>query len=99
MKSTKELYKILENKILLLLKENKKIKSQVVDLEQEILLLKEKLSEQRIHNEELKDKNNALKIANAISGNKEHRRLMKNKVNSLVKEINKCIQLIGYIDR
>ncbi|APD07367.1 hypothetical protein UJ101_01860 [Flavobacteriaceae bacterium UJ101] len=99
MESAKELYKILENKILNLLKENKEIKGQVIDLEREIVFLKEKLSEQRIHNEELKDKNEVLKIASAVGGNKEHRRLMKNKVNGLVKEIDRCIKLIDYTDR
>ncbi|MFV0237559.1 MAG: hypothetical protein ACK5HU_03350 [Flavobacteriales bacterium] len=99
MKSAKELYKILESKVLFLLKENKETKSRVVDLERENLFLKEELSEQRIHNKKLKDKNKALKIASAVGGNKEHRRLMKNKVNSLVKEIDKCIKLINYTDR
>lgn len=99
MESTKELYKVLENKILFLLKTNKELKGQVVDLEREIVFLKEKLSEQRVHNEELKDKNEVLKIASAMGGNKEHRRLMKNKVNSLVREIDKCIKLIDYTGR
>ncbi|MFV0529835.1 MAG: hypothetical protein ACK5MD_00150 [Flavobacteriales bacterium] len=98
MESAEELYKILKNKILDILKENKRSKNQIIDLEEEIIFLKEKLSEQRIRSEELKDKNNALKIANAVGGNKEYRRLMKHKVNHLVKEIDKCIQLIDYTD-
>ena len=99
MESTKKLYKTLEDKILLLLRVNKKTKDQIVDLEVEMSVLKQKLAEQRTINEELKDKNEALKVANAVGGNKEHRRLMKNKVNSLVKEIDKCIQLVDYTDR
>ncbi len=98
MKSAEELYKILEAKLLTLLKENKEVKSQIVDLKSEIVFLKEKLAEQRHNNEELKDKNEVLKIASAVGGNKEHRRLMKNKVNNLVKEIDKCIKLIDYTD-
>lgn len=99
MESIETLYKTLENKILFLLKKNKELKESVVDLEKEVTFLKQKLSEQRILNEELKDKNEVLKIANAVGGNKEHRRLMKNKVNSLIKEIDTCIQLMDYTNR
>ncbi len=99
MESIETLYKTLENKILILLRRNKELKDKIVDLEGEVVFLKQKLSEQRILNEELKDKNEVLKIASAVGGNKEHRRLMKNKVNSLIKEIDTCIQLMDYTDR
>ncbi len=99
MESIETLYKTLENKILILLRRNKELNDKIVDLEGEVVFFKQKLSEQRILNEELKDKNEVLKIASAVGGNKEHRRLMKNKVNSLIKEIDTCIQLMDYTDR
>lgn len=39
----------------------------------------------------LKDENDRLKVANALLGNEEHRRLMKLRVNKLIKELDVCI--------
>ena len=96
MESAETLYKILETKILDLLKSQRQSQFQIEEMREEIERLNEKLTQQRILNEELKDKNEALKIANAIGGNDEHKRLMKLKINRLAKEIDKCIQLIDY---
>ena len=82
MESAETLYKILETKILDLLKSQRQSQFQIEEMREEIERLNEKLTQQRILNEELKDKNEALKIANAIGGNDEHKRLMKLKINS-----------------
>jgi len=39
----------------------------------------------------LKNENEQLKVANALLGDEEHRRLMKLRVNKLIKELDVCI--------
>ncbi len=96
MASSEELYKTLKQSIISLLKENNTLRNKNAFLERRLKFLERELTEMRNENEKMKDKNDVLKIANAISGSSTHGRLMKNKINHLTKEIDKCIHLIHY---
>ncbi len=50
---------------------------------------KEKSYLERIY--QLEEENNKLKVASAISGNEEYKKLMKLRLNKLIKEIDLCI--------
>ncbi|MEE9349867.1 MAG: hypothetical protein V3U80_07460 [Flavobacteriaceae bacterium] len=56
--------------------------------EQSLLI---KISEQTKFMKDLEEKHQSLKIANAIVGNKEDKHLTKIKINTLIREIDKCI--------
>ena len=67
-----------------LLEENRRLKQS-----EEVLL--EKVSRQNLFIKDLEDKHQSLKVANAIVGNKEDKHLTKIKINTLIREIDKCI--------
>ena len=45
----------------------------------------------------LKEENKSLKITNNLLGSKEGNVITKNKINSIIKEVDSCINLITYI--
>ena len=81
----------LEQKLYQLLDAYRNIKKKNATLEEEIETLKQSLKESRTEVMKLKDENDRLKVANALLGNEEHRRLMKLRVNKLIKELDVCI--------
>lgn len=70
-------------------------KKQKQYLEQENTELNQKLAKQIHLNRELQQENDRLKIVNAMLGEKEHRRLMKLKMNKLIKEVDHCINTLN----
>jgi|SRR5690606_10366142 len=70
------------------------IKKEKNSLKEEIEALKKSLKESRIESVRLKDENDRLKVANAMLGENEHRRLMKLRVNRLIKELDLCMAQI-----
>lgn len=84
----------LEQKLHQLLVAYKDIKKENNSLEQETEALKLSLKEARIESARLKDENERLKVANAMLGESEHRRLMKLRVNRLIKELDVCMAQI-----
>ncbi|MFA5619517.1 MAG: hypothetical protein WDA08_04330 [Weeksellaceae bacterium] len=81
----------LEQKLRELLDAYKIIKKEKETLEEEIEVLKINLKTVRAEVLKQKDDNDKLKVANALLGSDEHRRLMKVRVNKLIKELDVCI--------
>lgn len=84
----------LEQKLQQLLVAYKDIKKEKNSQQEEIEALKQSLKESRIESARLKDDNDRLKVANAMLGENEHRRLMKLRVNRLIKELDVCMAQI-----
>ena len=81
----------LEQKLYQLVDAYRNIKQENESLGEEIDALKQNLKSSRSEVLKLKDDNERLKVANALMGNEEHRRLMKLRVNKLIKELDVCI--------
>ena len=84
----------LEQKLQQLLVAYKDIKKEKNSQHEEIEALKQSLKESRIESARLKDDNDRLKVANAMLGENEHRRLMKLRINRLIKELDVCMAQI-----
>ena len=81
----------LEQKLYQLVDAYRNIKKENETLTEEIESLKESLKTSRSEALKMKDDNERLKVANALLGDEEHRRLMKLRVNKLIKELDVCI--------
>ncbi|MBA5628566.1 hypothetical protein [Moheibacter lacus] len=81
----------LEQKLYQLVDAYRNIKKEKESLKEEIDALKDSLKTSRSEVLKLKDDNDRLKVANAMLGDEEHRRLMKLRVNKLIKELDVCI--------
>lgn len=81
----------LEQKLYQLVGAYKDIKKEKETLQEEVEVLKQNLKASRTEVLKLKDNNERLKVANAMLGDQEHRRLMKLRVNKLIKELDVCI--------
>lgn len=80
-----------EQKLYQLLDAYRNIKKEKESLKEEVDALKDSLKTSRSEVLKLKDDNDRLKVANAMLGDEEHRRLMKLRVNKLIKELDVCI--------
>ena len=80
-----------EQKLYQLVDAYRNIKKEKESLKEEIDALKDSLKTSRSEVLKLKDDNDRLKVANAMLGDEEHRRLMKLRVNKLIKELDVCI--------
>lgn len=85
---------LLERNIRRLVEEHRVLKEINEALSEEIEVLKSSLKTSRQEHLTLKDENEQLKVANAMLGNEEHRRLMKLRVNKLIKELDVCMAQI-----
>ncbi|MFA7616717.1 MAG: hypothetical protein WBF83_05300 [Moheibacter sp.] len=63
-------------------------------LEEEIEALNKKLSVMQSEALTMKSDNDRLKVASALLGDENHRRLMKTRVNRLIKELDVCISQV-----
>lgn len=81
----------LEQKLYQLVDAYRNIKKEKESLKEEVDALKDSLKTSRSEVLKLKDDNDRLKVANAMLGDEEHRRLMKLRVNKLIKELDVCI--------
>lgn len=81
----------LEQKLGQLIQAYKDIKIKNETLKEEIEVLQASLRSSRHEQLKMKDKIDQLKVSNALLGDKEHRRLMKLRVNKLIKELDVCI--------
>ena len=84
----------LESKVLDLLENYTKIKEELVVLESENKRLKNKLRDSQVHNLNLMEEVKRLKVVNGMSGNQEYKKMMKLKMNKLIKEVDSCIAQI-----
>ncbi|MBS7333858.1 MAG: hypothetical protein KIG88_09725 [Weeksellaceae bacterium] len=87
-------FNALESKVLDLLENYKKIKEELVVLETENTRLKNKLRDSQVHNLNLMEEVKRLKVVNGMSGNQEYKKMMKLKMNKLIKEVDSCIAQI-----
>lgn len=87
----------LEKAVKALMQKNEALKNKVFELERERELTKCDIEKMFVENQELKNISNQLKIANALDGNPEHRKLMKLKINQLIKEVDLCMAEIKNI--
>ncbi|HIP26274.1 MAG TPA: hypothetical protein EYG80_01295 [Flavobacteriaceae bacterium] len=86
-----EMVDLLEDKLTRLILNQEQLKEENRRLKQSELLLLDKVSQQNLFMKDLEDKYQSLKVANAIVGNKEDKHLTKIKINTLIREIDKCI--------
>jgi len=91
MENVVKMVDLLENKLTRLILNQEQLKEEIRQLKQSEELLLSKVSQQVSHVRDLEDKYQSLKVANAIVGNKEDKHLTKIKINTLIREIDKCI--------
>ncbi|PIE50157.1 MAG: hypothetical protein CSA38_04495 [Flavobacteriales bacterium] len=84
----------LENKIVILQRNFKRISEDYKILSEDYQVLKNKYEEEKKNNRILAEENKNTKLHSAIAGNPEHNRLMKNHINRLIKEVDFCIAQI-----
>ena len=86
-----ELVDLLEDKLTRLILNQEQLKEENRRLKQSEQLLLDKVEQQNLFFRDLEDKYQSLKVANAIVGNKEDKHLTRIKINTLIREIDKCI--------
>lgn len=86
-----EMVDLLENKLTRLIIKQEQLLDENRLLKQAEQLLMDKVSEQDNFIKGLNEKHDSLKVANAIVGSKEDKHLTKIKINTLIREIDKCI--------
>ncbi|MDG2396626.1 MAG: hypothetical protein P8M03_03115 [Flavobacteriaceae bacterium] len=98
MHKSKNSFEILERNLVLLLNRLKDNHYSIKDLTNKIEEV-ESVNENLLKiNSKYKDENLTLKSANSLLGSKEENKIIRNKVNDLIKEVNQCIDLISTID-
>lgn len=91
MASTDDLLNSLDRALHSVFAELEKSRNLNKKLSGEIQVLESELEESQKTVKALENKNKEIKVASALSGSTEHKRLMKHKLNSLVKDIDLCI--------
>ncbi len=81
----------LENKVSKLLQKQDNLKQENLRLLQQNKDLEKKIVQQHQLNNDLEVNYESLKVANAIVGSKEDKHVTKLKINTLIREIDKCI--------
>jgi hypothetical protein len=91
MNNVLELVDLLEDKLTRLILRQEQLLNENKLLKQTEQLLMDKISKQDAFVKDLEEKHESLKVANAIVGSKEDKHLTKIKINTLIREIDKCI--------
>ncbi len=91
MKSILEKVDLLEDKLTKLILKQEQLLEENKSLKQKVDLLQNNLSDKETFIEDLEEKYKSLKVANAMVGSKEDKHLTKIKINTLIREIDKCI--------
>lgn len=91
MKSILEKVDLLEDKLTKLILKQEQLLEDNKSLTQKVDLLQNNLSDKETYIKDLNEKYNSLKVANAMVGSKEDKHLTKIKINTLIREIDKCI--------
>ena len=81
----------INQKILRLKLDNQNLTQLCKILERENNQLRSKYEAEKIKNKQLVEENKNIKIQASISGNTEYNRLMKARINRLIKEVDMCI--------
>jgi len=86
-----EMVDLLEDKLTRLILKQEQLQEDNRLLKQTEQMLMDKVSKQNDFIKGLEEKHESLKVANAIVGSKEDKHLTKIKINTLIREIDKCI--------
>lgn len=86
-----EMVDLLEDKLTRLILKQEQLQEDNRLLKQTEQMLTDKVSKQNDFIKGLEEKHESLKVANAIVGSKEDKHLTKIKINTLIREIDKCI--------
>lgn len=95
MSDVESIIQTIKNKAELLGTQKIELTNKLKQLEQEYADLQSKFDGQQKQLEELKDKNNVLKMAKSLGESGEKSTEAKRRINELVKEIDKCIALLN----
>ncbi|MBN3661506.1 MAG: hypothetical protein FQY80_00110 [Ornithobacterium rhinotracheale] len=95
MQKYNESFLALEEAIAVLLRKYKELQAEKDELLHQNEQLKQKLNDAWAENQELIYINKNLKMASALGGNQEHKKLMKLKINQLIKELDLCMAEIN----
>jgi peptidoglycan hydrolase CwlO-like protein len=91
MNNLSQIVDLLESNVSKLLLRNEFLIKENVSLKQQNKELNSQIAEQKDYINDLKDEYESLKVANAIVGSKEDVHFTKIKINTLIREIDKCI--------
>lgn len=91
MNNLSQIVDLLESNFNKLLSEYEELKTENNFLKEQQQKLEATISEQRQVINDLKEEYETLKVANAIVGSKEDKHLTKLKINTLIREIDKCL--------
>ncbi|HFS67204.1 MAG TPA: hypothetical protein ENK67_03230 [Flavobacteriia bacterium] len=91
MKTILEKVDLLEDKLTKLILKQEQLLEENRSFKQNVSILENELSKKETFIEDLEEKYKSLKVANAMVGSKEDKHLTKIKINTLIREIDKCI--------
>lgn len=91
----KEAVDRLQNKLERLVVKHEDVKSVNQQLKEKLLSLQQKLENEQKNVSELKDKNKILKLSASLKGEEQDAKAARERINELVREIDKCIALLN----
>ena len=94
MSTTEEQLKRIQDKLQQLLKQHASVRKENEKLKEELGITREKLSLQQLYLDELRQQVSILKL-NAGGMNERDKKEIEKKINSYLKEIDRCIALLG----
>lgn len=94
MSTTEEQLKRIQDKLQQLLKQQASVRKENEKLKEELGMTREKLSLQQLYLDELRQQVSILKL-NAGGMNERDKKEIEKKINSYLKEIDRCIALLG----
>lgn len=94
MSTTEEQLKRIQDKLQQLLKQHASVRKENEKLKEEVGIAREKLSLQQLYLDELRQQVSILKL-NAGGMNERDKKEIEKKINSYLKEIDRCIALLG----
>lgn len=93
--STKLIFQAIELKVSKLLAENKQLLHELEELKKSESILKSEIQQQKNTIETLQTQNKISKLAEMLSSTKEDKKVLKQKLNTYVKQIDECIRLLS----
>ena len=85
----------LQNKLERLVSKHQEVKSANQLLKEKLMSLQEQLEKEQQNVSELKDKNKILKLSASLHGEVQDTQAARQRINELVREIDKCIALLN----
>lgn len=85
----------LQNKLERLVVKYQSVKEANQQLEEQLSHLRQQLEEQQEGVQQLEDKNKILRLSASLHGEEQDTKATRNKINELVREVDKCIALLN----